>query len=356
METAELLHQRLSNQLITKHIFETPQQVVTYMAAMQAQEYAMARWAIGLRLSDAQDELIEKAFNDGEILRTHLLRPTWHFVAPEDIRWLMALTAPRVQAVNNFMYKQCGLDAATFKLSNAIIKKALEGDKFLTRNALKIFLDEKLNTGDGVRLSCLMMQAELDGIVCSGPRVGNQFTYALLEERVKPVKEKTRDEALAELANRFFTSRGPALVQDFATWSGLTLKDAKAGAATLPPHFVQTRLNQLTYIYNGETTDLHLDPFHTFLMPEYDEYGISYKDKSLFFNPPTDFPKNSKLTIPYNRMIVTGGKVVGSWKRTIKGAKIEVETDFFGTPTQKQRKSIELAVEKYCSFAGKTIS
>ena len=221
MTNAEIIRYRLTNQQIANTNFKTPQQIVEWMIAMQAQEYAMAKWAIGLRLPGSVEDDIEKAFTKGEILRTHLMRPTWHFVAPADIRWLLALTAPRVHAVNAFMYRQSELDTKLFKRSNDTIEKALSGGKQLTREQLKAALERKKIKADGFRLAYLLMKAELDGIICSGARQGNQFTYALLEERVAPAKPVQRKEALAAFTQRYFASRGPATIKDFATWSGL---------------------------------------------------------------------------------------------------------------------------------------
>src|SRR5262249_52761007 len=148
------------------------------------QDYAGAKWALGMRLRRATDNDIEHAYADGSILRTHLLRPTWHFVTPHDIRWMLALTAPRVHAVNAYMYRKLDLDGAIFKRSNAALAKALRGGHTRTRDELRRVLQRAGIAVDAeLRMSYLMMRAELDGIVCSGPRRGKQFTYTLLDER-----------------------------------------------------------------------------------------------------------------------------------------------------------------------------
>jgi hypothetical protein len=187
MTLSQVATQRMINQQIARSDCKNPQDVVKYMVAMQAQEYAWAKWAISLRLPGSTEIDIEKSFNKGLILRTHLLRPTWHFVSPADIRWLLKLTAPRVDAINGYMYRQLELDAKVFKKSHDIIVKELEGGKHLTRNALNQVLQKKKVKADGLRLGYLFMKAELEGILCSGPRAGRQFTYALLEERVPKI-------------------------------------------------------------------------------------------------------------------------------------------------------------------------
>src|SRR5713226_2242979 len=227
MTNLDIAHRRLHNQLITRPMFEKPDDVVKWLGAVQAQDYAGAKWALGLRMQGVTDDVIEQAFADGAIIRTHVMRPTWHFVAPADIRWMLALTAPRINAYYN---RKLELDDAVFRHSNAVLAKALQGGKQLTRSELASVLQLAGIAADNLlRSTYIIMRAELDGIVCSGARRGKQFTYALLDERVPQTRNLDRDEALAEFARRYFTSHGPATLQDFVWWSGLAAADAKAG-------------------------------------------------------------------------------------------------------------------------------
>src|SRR5438876_11845959 len=164
MTNLDIAHQRLHNQRIAGAPFEKPVDVVTWLGAVQAQDFAGAKWALGLRMQGATDESIEQAFADGTILRTHVMRPTWHFVAPADIRWMLTLTAPRVNALNASYYRQRALDDDIFKRSNAILAKALQGGKQLTRVELASVLQQAgIATGDLLRLTYIMIRAELDG-------------------------------------------------------------------------------------------------------------------------------------------------------------------------------------------------
>ena len=224
MKRLDIPHQRLINQHMALARFDKAADVVGWLVAVQAQDYAGAKWALGLRLKGPTDDAIDQAFADGSILRTHLMPPTWHFVTPSDIRWLLALTGPRVHAINAHMYRRLELDAPIFKRSNNGLAKALRGGQTMTRDELRAALEKTgIAVNGDLRMAYLMMRAELDGIVCSGPRRGKQFTYALLDERAPQCKALGSEEALAELARRYFMSRGPATVQDFAKWSGLTL-------------------------------------------------------------------------------------------------------------------------------------
>src|ERR1700730_6368858 len=170
MTRSDIIHHRLINQQIAASKFTKPEEIVSCLIAMQAQDFAMAKWAIGLRLPGSIEADIEKAFNEGKILRTHLMRPTWHFVTPADIRWLLGLTAPRVNAVSAYYFRKSQLDLPVIKRCNHIIATALKGGKQLTRTALKAALERKKIHTNGVRLGHIMMRAELDGIICSGPR------------------------------------------------------------------------------------------------------------------------------------------------------------------------------------------
>ena len=197
MNRSEVLSARLHNQKLTSPQFKKAVEVVRWFGAVQAQDFNAAKWALGLRMRKATDTIVEEAFNKGEILRTHVMRPTWHFVAPEDIRWLLALTAPHVNRRAGPNYRKFELDAAVLKRSNKIFTKALQGRKHLTRPVLKSLLNAAgIDVTDPVRLAHVLLRAELDGVICSGPRIGKQFTYALLEERAGATRTLDRDEAL----------------------------------------------------------------------------------------------------------------------------------------------------------------
>jgi len=222
MTNVAIAQQRLQNHHLSHPQLKRPDAIVAWLGAVQAQEYAGAKWALVQRMPGATDAAIEQAFTDGAILRTHLLRPTWHFVTPADIRWMLALTAPRVHALNAYYYRKCELDKTIFARSHDALVNALQGGKQLMREEVRTVLEQAgIATKGDLRFAYLMMHAELDGIVCSGARRGKQFTYALVEERVPPTRKVDRDEALAELVKRYFTSHGPATVQDFTWWSGL---------------------------------------------------------------------------------------------------------------------------------------
>ena len=226
----ELVNRRLTNQRLLGSPFRSAVEVVAWLGAMQAQDYPGAKWAIGLR-APVTDEDVDRDCDEGLILRTHILRQTWHFVARGDIRWMLALSGPRVNAISAHYYRKMELDERTFIRSRNVLERVLRDGKYLTRPELGAALGRAGITASGIRLAFLTMRAELDAVICSGPRRRHQPTYALLEERVPPAKPIDRDAALAELARRYFTSHGPATLRDYVWWSGLTVRDATAGIA-----------------------------------------------------------------------------------------------------------------------------
>jgi hypothetical protein len=351
MTTPDIIRYRLINQQIAETKFKKPAEIVSWMVAMQAQDFSMAKWAIGLRLPGINDNDVENAFNNGTILRTHLMRPTWHFITPGDIRWMLMLTAPRVNAVNAFMYRKMELDNKIFKRSNDALLKALQGGKQLTRTKLQSVLKQKKIVADGIRLSCLMMRAELDGIICSGPREGKQFTYALLDERVAESKILNREEALAELTRRYFKSRGPATIKDFVAWSGLTMKDAKAGIVTLGSNFMHEVIHGSEYFFAPTIVPKNLNRLQTtFLLPDYDEYAIGYKDRSAVFDAKNIALENHDENPIFNHVIIVDGVMAGMWQRMIKNKNIIVETSPLVSLSKPKVQALAKAIKKYSSF------
>lgn len=327
----------------------TAADVVKHLVAMQAQEYALAKWAIGLRMTKATNTIIENAFNTGEIIRTHVLRPTWHFVCPGDIRWLVTLTAPRVHAFNALYYRKAELDSKTLVRAANVISKSLRDNNHTTRKELQGDLLKAKIRADGLRLTLIMMYTELECVICSGPRKGNQFTYALMDERVPPTTTKTRDEALAELTLRYFASRGPATVNDFAWWSGLTVKDCKQGIAmvgALTKEFV----DEVEY-WNQPTTITKSKNWQcTFLMPDYDEYGISYKDRSAIYNDEMKSRLNRPGSPVFNHMLVVDGAIAGTWQRLTKGSCVTAEASPYEPLSKVKEVAVGKAVKRFNDF------
>lgn len=354
--TLEITAQRLHNQRLSHTNFKTPQAVVQWLGAVQAQDYAGAKWALAQRMLDATDAALDQALTDGSILRTHLLRPTWHFVTPEDIRWLLKLTAPRVLAMLGYMDRQLELDKAIIKQSNALLIKALQGGKQLTRTELESIFQERGIKTTNLRMIHFMMHAELDGIICSGGRRGKQFTYALLDERVPQTKSLTHEEALAELASRYFTSHGPATLQDFVWWSGLTMTDVRKGIELFKSRLKSETMNDDTYWFI-ETAPQSKDKKLTVnLLPDYDEYIVGYTDRSAIFDIAHTNKLDSRGSVLAQYTIVINGQVVGIWKRTLKKNTVMIELFPFAKLTETERQAVVTATERFGKFLGLSVS
>jgi winged helix DNA-binding protein len=349
---SDIAHQRLYNQHLSATTLNSPKEVVGYLGAVQAQDYAGAKWALGQRIQNAADAAIDQSFNEGEILRTHLLRPTWHFVTPADIRWMLMLTAPRVHAANAYMYRNLELDEAVLKRSNAALAKALQGGKQLTRTELASAFKKAGIVADGLRLGYFMMYAELEGLTCSGARRGKQFTYALLEERVPQVKALKRDEALAVLTQRYFTSRGPATLQDFMWWSGLMMADVRNGIEMVKSQFVSELIDGQRYWFasSGSPASFREKSPKAYLLPNYDEYFIGFKDRSAIGEVArrSNLPENSPALIAH--IIILDGQIVGGWKRTIKKNVVVIEINSITDLTKAEKRAIADAANRYGKF------
>src|SRR5688500_17522208 len=267
---------RLHNQGLSDARFTRPQDAVRWLVAVQAQDYAGAKWALALRMRRATDAAVERAFAAGAILRTHVMRPTWHFVTPADIRWLLALTGPRVQQRMAPYNRHFELDARTFARGLKVFERALRDHQYLTRIELSERLADAGMPMTGQRLAHLTMEAELEGVVCSGPRRGKKFTYALLAERAPDAPRLSRDEALAALTRRFFKSHGPATVRDFVWWSGLTTADARRGLEINTAR--REEIDGRIYWTIGPPPLAATRDHRVHLLPIYDEYIVAYRD------------------------------------------------------------------------------
>ncbi len=345
---------RLSSQQLCGTNLKTAQQMVRWFGAVQGQEYAQTKWGLGLRLPELDEPDIEQELVTGKILRTHLLRPTWHFVAAPDIRWLLELTAPQVNRVNAYMYRKLELDEPVFNRCNELLISLLEGGKQLTRAAVNETFQQHKIEARGHRLSYIMMYAELAGIVCSGARQGNQFTYALLDEQVPAAGSYSREEALAELTRRYFSSRGPATLNDFATWSGLARTACKSGMELIRSSLEKITLPDNDYYFIPPLPLLKEHVPALQLLPVYDEYVMGYRDRSAFF----EFRKQLRPSPPvyFDSIIIDEGQQIGTWRRTLTGKTVDLELAFFRPLSARQDQSFRLAVRRLEAFTKRTVT
>jgi hypothetical protein len=353
MTLSDISDVRLQNQQIESSKFLSAKELVGWMGAMQSQDFAMSKWAIGLRTLNSTEKSIEAAFNQGDIIRTHLLRPTWHVVSSDDIYWIQQLTAQYIRPTLKSRNKQLELSEEVFSKSNKLLEKFLSNGLSLTREDLIREYDNiHIKTNEN-RLSHLLMNAELDGIICSGSLQGNKLTYCLLEERVPNKKMLSRDESLSELANRYFSSHSPATLRDFIWWSGLPVTVARKALEMIKSGLNSETINFETYWFTDQFDQTNLN-YSVHLLPAFDEFLIAYRDRSASITI-----TNNKIAISDNGIfrpiIVANGHVIGLWKRAIKKDQLMIETTLFCRQDEKIKNEIEKQAKQYADFLHKKL-
>lgn len=347
---------RLHNQHLIGEPWATPEDVVRSLCAVQSQDYGGAKWGVAQRTVGATDADLDRLYDAGAILRTHVMRPTWHFVLPEDMRWLLALTAPRVRALLAHYDRKLELDNAVFARSHALLVDALRDASHRTRPELARVLNEGGIAASGQRLAHLLMHAELDAVICSGPWRGKQFTYALLDERIPATATVPRDEALATLTRRYLQSHGPATPQDFAWWSGLSVTDARRGIEMNAPHLLHETVEGKTHWFVPPATVPALPAPVVHLLPNYDEHLIAYKGYTASFDPFRLAQQDAPVNALTSHIVTLNGHVVGGWKRTVERNTVRIETTLLVPFAADERAALHAAAEAYGRFTGLPVS
>jgi hypothetical protein len=338
---------RLRNQCVSQATWRTAREVVSWLGAMQAQDFTAAKWGVGLRAKGLTEAAVAREYDEGRILRTHILRPTWHFVAPADIRWMLLASGSRVHAANAHYYRKTGAQPLIAR-SRRIFERALEGGTALTRTELAARLTRGGISAAGMQLAYLVMHAELDGVICSGPRRGKQFTYMLLDERVPAVGPCDRDEALAMLARRYFTSHGPATIQDFVWWSGMTVRDTSAALEAIKRSIVEETIGGERYFLAASATPAPRAANTVDLLPIYDEYLIAYRQRGAIFDPPA--PGEKRSHDDYGSFLMVDGKLAGTWRRIDTRAGADVVVSPYRPLTRAQVDSLHAAARRLEAF------
>jgi hypothetical protein len=354
--------QRLAAQQIAGGTFTRPAELVAWMGAIQAQEPLAAWWALGLRLGGrggvagnarSISDAIAGALADGSVLRTHVMRWTWQLVTPADLHWMLPLVAARLMARAARRHRELALDAKTFRRAEVAFTRALADGAHRTRAELGATLRAAGIAPDGQRLAHLLGHAELQGLICSGAPRAKQATWALLARRApRAAATLTREEALAELARRYFRSRGPATTADFAWWSGLPPADARAGLGAVTSELTSESIAGVTYWRGRQAPGVSPAALaDAYLLPAFDEYLVAYRDRSAVLSPLDARRINAGggLLAP---TVVVGGRVVGTWRRTLGRGVVTIALSLFGKPTPGERARIDAAAERYGTFVG----
>jgi Winged helix DNA-binding domain len=355
MTISDIARFRLHNQRISEATFEQPGDVVAWLGAVQAQDYLGALWAVGLRMRKAVEADIERAIADRTIIRTWPMRGTLHFVAAADIRWLLELLTPRILASNaQRILRDFDLDESAFARIKDLVARALQGGRQLSRNAMYKTLEAGGVSTASQRGQHILWRLAQEGFICFGAREGKQQTFVLLDEWTPKTKRMSRDESLAEIAKRYFTSRGPATLRDFAWWSGLAMADASAGIEMAKRSLTQETVNGQTYWFALSTPAKKAPSITAYLLPAFDEYTVAYKDRSAVLDPAYTKQANPGNGILYPTMVVDG-RVVGTWKRALKKETLAISHSPFAKLNRAETGAIAEAASRYETFLGATL-
>jgi Winged helix DNA-binding domain len=343
---------RLRASRLTGTPFTSPAEAVGWHLAMQAQEYGPATWSIGQRSKGLVGADIDRAVHDGSIVRTHVLRPTWHFVAAEDLRWLLALSGPRVHAWSASRYRDLGLDARTRARGERLIVEALSGGRRLTRKQLAAELDGRRFDREGQRMAYLLMHCELEGVIGSGGLAGKQQTYALLDGRIPPGPSIDRDEALVRLVRRYLQSHGPATLKDMSWWSGLTMGDLRRGLGQLGGEVRGDEAGGIT-LWSLSDPGRPSAPRAAHLLQTYDELVVGYTESRFAGDPDGHRAAEAwrDRTLPTGILLI-GERLAGHWRRTVGRTEIDLRVHLYDDPAPAARKAVQAEARRFERFFG----
>ncbi len=347
MTPSEILNCRLIHHGLVDNSKKSCEEVVQRSGVIQSQDFQASKWAIGIRLQNPSESDINDCINHGSIIRTSALRGTLHFVSSKDIKWILDLACPAVINRMQKQYQSVGLDEKTFSKAFKIFSKELDG-KYLTRQELYSLLKDHNISPDENRGVYLLNRASLQKIICQGPMIGKEVSFTFLDTWAPLAKILERKDALHELAKRYFQSHGPATLDDFINWSGLSNADAKVALESIRSEMTKETLNQSEYWYYGSLKK-NPSPDKVYLLPAFDEYILGYKNRDLFLDP-----EHNRKVITVNGLfyptIIVDGKVAGMWKRGISKGKVNLDFQLFDNLNKKQLTAIKDEVKRLESF------
>jgi hypothetical protein len=350
LTSAELLRRRMAGQFLIGPPARRVEEVIKRLAAVQAQDYPGARWALAQRCQGVTAAHIDDLLVRGRVLRTHVLRPTWHLVLPADIRWLLRLTGPRVVAGMAGRNRQLGLDASLVRRTEAALAKIL-ADGPLTRTEIGQALAGAGIQARNERLGHLMGLAEFSEVVVSGGLKGKQQTYDLLDRRAPALHTFDRDKALAELARRYFASHGPAQDVDLAWWGWLTLTDARRAIAATRPRLDSVVVDGRTFWYVPSKAPPPFKPPLALLLPNYDEYDVAYRDHRPNQHPVIAArPRPQGAALPHG--VAMDGLVIGGWRRTLAKDHVQISCKLARKLTAAERSALQQQADRYAQHLG----
>ncbi len=358
-----IVARRLRTQRLVGEPFKSAVEAVGFFGAVQSQDYPAAKWALGQRLRAALDSDIDALFDRGAILRTHIMRPTWHFVLPRDIKWIQGLTSPRVLSSLAGRHRRLELDRNTLARAVELFGEALSGGHFMTRSELGELLTAAGISPEGQRLPHMIAMAEHANVLTSGPRRGKQFTYALLEERAPKARTLDRDEALKELTVRYFGSHGPAQLKDFGWWCGLSMQDIRKGVQLAGRSLARETMAGADHWFGAYEEPAPKIGTVAHLVPNFDEYTVAYRDRTVLIDAKLPFDPSQfayyRESTPMggilSNVVTINGRVRGAWSRTLKPGAVLVDFRALTTFNRTEGAAVKRAAESMGRFLERTV-
>jgi hypothetical protein len=346
-----LARQRMAGLGLSRSGAATPEAVVAHLTAMQSQEHRYARWSVAQRMRGSPTAAaVDNAFDEGRILRTHVLRPTWHYVAATDLRWLMGLSGPRVDAGNARRHSELELDAATLNKATNRIARAVEAGPRTRRQLAEILAGHGISPA-GQRLPYLLMHAELCRVIVSGPMAGGQHTYAPFDQRVPITDGPAGEEAVAILAWRYFTTRGPATLKDFVWWCGLPTADARRALKAVETRLQSRKIEDREYWFAAAAKKASPRP-RIDLVQCYDEAIISYaQTRDVLQSPTWNFPVPRHID-GFTHVLLLDGQLLGHWRQRQTGHQTRIETRIDRSLDSGEQIALAREINRYVTFSG----
>ena len=344
---------RLGAQGIIEPTSGSVRDTVRHMLAMQAQDFAGAKWSVGLRTPGSTDDAVEAALASGEIVRSWPMRGTLHFTAAEDLGWMLDLTAIRMVQSAAGRHRQLALSQRDFDHAKDLATENLSGGRVLSRSALLAVFDDAGLSTEGQRGAHLIGNLAQTGTIVFGPVDGKTQTFVLLDEWVREPRRLEGDAALGEFALRYFTGHGPATVRDFAWWSSLTLTQARVGLAVARRKLEELVVDDVPYYL---APDRQPAPSGLATLPGFDEYLLGYQDRSAPLHA-----DHSELIVPgknglFLPTIVVDGEVVGTWKRVLTAKEASVQAQPFAPLGGAQRAAFAASSARYAAFVERELA
>jgi hypothetical protein len=352
---ATIAARRLRASRLTGRRFRSAEETVAWHLAMQAQDWGPTTWSIGERTSRIRADAVDAALTRGTLVRTHVLRETWHVIDREDIRWLLRLSGPRVQQKLAPRYRQLGLDARTRSRAERAVARALEGGVRMTRDQLAAVLDRAGIDREGQRLPHLLAHCELEGLIASGGLVGKRQTFARLDERAPEGPSYDRDEALVEVVRRSLRSHGPAAAQDLSWWSGFTVSDIRAALRSLDTEIRREEVDGLT-LWSLVAEERAAAPRGILLLPPYDEILVGHTVSRFAGDPRRETARAAwgDRSLP-SGIVLLDGVVAGYWSRRVAGAAIDLGVLLERPRPRTVTAALEEVAARHERFFGRTV-